>query len=236
MSVPSQTGMGVQSSAAEESSALTKVMLFAIVQLAGVIGGAVGVFYVFSSVFMNTNLFTSLPTNPTPAQVATALGPVFQDVTYIIPLALGIEIIGLLLLFLGLRGLGKVDGPRFRVPSVLTALMIVGLLLVAGGAVPLINSIPNLISQAPSSGTPSAAFMNQLSTLIGYLGIILLGGLLSLIGIIGGLILGLWRVGSRYNQTTIKIGAIFEIIPLLNIVAPILIILGASEAKQTVSR
>jgi len=58
-----------------------------------------------------------------------------------------------------------------------------------------------------------------------------IAGILALIGIIGGQILGLWRVGTRYDQTLIKLGAIFTIIPLLNIVAPILVLIGAYEAK-----
>jgi len=49
--------------------------------------------------------------------------------------------------------------------------------------------------------------------------------------LIGGQILGLWRVGTRYNETTIKVGAIFTIVPLLNIVGPILVLIGALEAK-----
>ena len=52
-----------------------------------------------------------------------------------------------------------------------------------------------------------------------------------LVGVIGGQILGLWRVGSRYNETVIKVGAIFTIIPLLNIVAPILVLIGAYQVK-----
>jgi hypothetical protein len=43
--------------------------------------------------------------------------------------------------------------------------------------------------------------------------------------------LGLWRVGTRYNETLLKVAAIFVILPLLNIVAPILVIVGAHGAK-----
>jgi hypothetical protein len=124
--------------------------------------------------------------------------------------------------------------------------LIIGVLIVAGGAVSLLNNLPTTIANAISSAnctgiyggttcTPSAAFFNQFSSVFAYIGLILLGGILSLIGYIGGLILGLWRVGSRYNQTTLKIGAIFQIIPLLQLVAPILIILGANDAKNTLS-
>jgi hypothetical protein len=57
------------------------------------------------------------------------------------------------------------------------------------------------------------------------------GALLALIGGVGGLILGVWRIGSKYDETMLKAGAIFIVIPFLNILAPILILLGASSVK-----
>lgn len=211
-------------------------MWFAVIQLVGLVAGWVVAFYAFSSVFMNANLFSTLPANPTPSQVSAAMGPVFQDVVYIIPISLGITVIGLVVLFLGFRDLAKVDSPKFSTPRTLTLLLVIGILVVGAGAVALINSLPNLISQVPTSGTPSSAFFSQLGSLVTYFGIILLGGILGLVGTIGGEILGLWRMGTRYNQTTLKVGAIFEIIPPLNIVAPILILLGALDAKNMVSK
>jgi len=233
----SSTPINTTQTTSEERSALTKVMWFGIIELVGIVAGWVAAFYLFSNLFSGT-FFTSLVNSTgtvTPAQVATAMGPVFTDITYIIPLSLGIELVGLIVLTLGFRGLARVDSQRFHVSTPFMAVLMVGLLLAAGGAVPILTSLPNIIASAPTSGTASAAFLNQFGTILAYLGLVLLGGLLSLIGYIGGLILGLWRVGSRYNQTTLKVGAIFQIIPLLNIVAPILIILGANEAKNTLS-
>jgi len=237
------TPINTMATSSEERSALSKVMWFGIIELVGIGAGWVAAFYVFTN-FFNAGVFSSLPSNPTGAQVASALGPIFQDVVYIIPLSVGIELVGLLVLTLGFRGLAKVDSPRFHISTPFMVVLIVGLLIVAGGAVPLLNSVPGMLSTAlqncsypytATTCTPSTAFFNQFSTIFVYFGLMLLGGLLTLIGYIGGLILGLWRVGSRYNQTTLKVGAIFQIIPLLNIIAPILIILGANEAKNTLS-
>jgi hypothetical protein len=237
--------MNTMTTSTEERSALTKVMWFGIIELVGIAAGWVAAFYVFSS-FFNASIFTSLGSNPTPSQVASALGPIFQDLVYIIPLSVGVELVGLFILTLGFRGLAKVDSPRFHISTPFMVVLIVGLLIVAGGAVPLLNSVPNMIANAlpncttgiygSTTCTPSAAFFNQLNSVLAYFGLILLGGLLTLVGYIGGLILGLWRVGSRYNQTTLKIGAIFQIIPLLQLVAPILVILGANEAKNALGR
>jgi len=229
----------------EERSALNKVMWFGIIQLVGIVAGWVAAFYLFSSFFYNASLLNSLGPNPSSAAVASALGPIFQDLIYIIPLALGIYLVGLIVLTLGFRGLAKVDRARFNISTPFMVVLIVGLLIAGGGGVTILNSVPSMIASASSvcnyssgaySCTPSAAFFNQFGTVFAYIGLALVGGLLALIGLIGGLILGLWRVGSRYNQTTIKIGAIFEVIPLLQIIAPILILLGANEAKNTLSK
>ncbi len=223
-------------STAEEASALGKVKWFAIIQLAGTAAGWVAGFYVFSTVFFNSALFNMGP-NPTSAQVANALGPLFQSFVYLIPLGIGIGLVGLGILTLGFRELAKVDRARFSIATPFMIVMMVGLLMLAVGGAYLLNDIPSIIANAPTqSGTPSSAFLSSMGTLAGGFALLGIGGLLAIIGVIGGLVLGLWRVGSRYNQTIIKIGAIFEIIPALNIVAPILIVLGAMEAKNSLPR
>jgi hypothetical protein len=64
----------------------------------------------------------------------------------------------------------------------------------------------------------------------------LVGGILTLVGLVGGLMLGLWRVGSRYEETLLKVAAIFVIIPFLNFVSPILVIVGAHGARARLSQ
>jgi Protein of unknown function (DUF973) len=56
-----------------------------------------------------------------------------------------------------------------------------------------------------------------------------------LIGLIGGLMLGLWRVGGRYDNSLIKISAILIIIPILDIVVPFLMIFGVWQARKKIS-
>jgi len=178
----------------------------------------------------------NLGPNPTPADVAKALGPLFQAITLIIPISAVISLVGMLLLTLGFRGLSRVDA-RFSLPSMFMIVMIIGFILAVVGVIPLVNDIPNLIAQAPTTpGAPSSAFTTLLSTLIFSIALIGLGGLLSLIGLIGGIILGLWRVGSKYDETVVKIGAIFIIIPLLDIIAPILILVGVSGVRGRLGR
>lgn len=231
MSAPG-TSFGTQPpSVPTERSALNKIMWFGIIQLVGLVAGWVLYFYVFNNLIF-TSASLNLPPNPTPQQVSSALGPLFQNLTLFIPISIGIELVAIIVLILGMREFGHVDRSSFSVPSKLVYLLAIGYLIVAAAAIPLFNSIPNIIAQAPpANATPPSAFFSAISSLLFFALIVFVGGILALIGLIGGQILGLWRVGSRYNETLLKLGAIFVIIPLLNIVAPILVLIGAYSAK-----
>ena len=138
---------------------------------------------------------------------------------------------------MALRDLAKVDNSRFSLPWKFMIVLIIGVALLAGGLIPVFNQIPNIIAQAPTGpGAPSAAFFSAISTLIFAAVLAVIGGIMALIGTIGGQILGLWRVGSKYNETIIKVGAIFVIIPLLNFVAPLLILIGAYQVRGRLSK
>jgi hypothetical protein len=219
-------------SAPDESSGLRKMMWFGILQLAGQVTGWVAYAYFFGALF-TTPFGLNLPPNPTPAQVSQALGPLFQAFTVLIPVGVAIQVAALTLLALAFRDLRKVDRAKFSTPSTLMILMVVGLIVAGAAAIPLVATIPTLIAQVPTGANPSATpvFASLISTLIIVVAIIGIGALLLLVGLIGGQILGLWRAGERYDQTTLKLGAIFAIIPLLSIVAPILVIVGAHEAR-----
>ena len=47
--------------------------------------------------------------------------------------------------------------------------------------------------------------------------------------------LGLWRVGGRYDNTLIKVSAILLIIPGVDILVPILMLIGVWQSKNKVS-
>jgi hypothetical protein len=207
-------------------------MWFGILQLATLVAGWVGGFLIAGVAFGGVTGLNLGP-NPTPSQVSAALGPLFRNLLVLVPLVALVQIASVVILFMGFRNLKRAD-PRFSVPSTLTALLLVGGVVVISGAALLLSDLPNLISQVPSiqgsAITPGLA--TAIAGVIGYFVLIVIGGLLALVGLIGGQILGLWRAGSKYNETLLKLGAIFAIIPLLNIVAPILVIVGANQAKN----
>lgn len=233
-SPPASVPPTIQGSAhPQEVSALNKVMWFGIIQIVGLVAGWVMAFYVFGAVFSSIGTL-GLGTNSTPAEVSAALGPIFRDVMLLIPVTVIVELAALVVLTLAFRDLSKVDRGRFSIPSILMILMLVGVAVQGVGLIPLLNSISDLVAQIPATPTTTLppAFFSLLSSLIFDYMLLAIAGMAALIGEIGGLILGLWRVGSRYDRTVIKIGAIFEVIPLLNVVAPILVLIGAHEAKS----
>jgi Protein of unknown function (DUF973) len=207
-------------------------MWFGIIVLAGMVSSWVIGFYVVGTMFTST-IFTNLNSTATPSQVSDALGPLFQAITYLVPVTMAIQLAGLLLLTTGFRQLRRVDQQRFSLPSNLMLVLIIGVLIAGAGVIPLFNDIPAIIAQVPSApgSTPSAALISAIGNIIIFAIVAVVGGLLALIGLIGGLILGIWRVGSRYDEALFKIGAIFVIIPFLDVVAPVLILVAAYQAK-----
>ncbi|MFG1414668.1 MAG: DUF973 family protein [Thermoplasmataceae archaeon] len=126
-----------------------------------------------------------------------------------------IGFVSILLYRAGFRDLREVDG-QFGTPYTFTTVLLVGfavlilaLLLVLGGVVALSLSL----------------------VLFGAV-LVIIAAILLLLGDIVGIILGLWRVGVRYNNTLIKVGAIFYIIPYLDVLAPVLVFIGANSVEK----
>jgi hypothetical protein len=213
-------------------SALNRLIWFGAIWIVSIAVGWALDFLVFWSTFSSSAIF-NLPTNATASQVSAALGPMFQNITILVPAIAGIQLVGIVMLTTGFREFRRIDPSKFSLPSTMMLVLIVGMVIAAVGAIPLLNSLPSIIAQAPSTNGPSqpSAFISAFGRLFLYALVLGAGGLLILIGTIGGMILGLWRVGSMYNETLLKVGAIFVIVPLLSILAPILILLGASSAR-----
>jgi hypothetical protein len=125
---------------------------------------------------------------------------------------------------------------RFRSPANLAILAIVGIgivilaeILLGVAAIDAINACKGGVYT-----TCYNAITGEIGLLLGGLGLLVLGAILLLIGGILVLI-GIWRMGTRYNQSLIKVGAILLIIPFLDIVGVILIYVGANQALTTLN-
>lgn len=119
---------------------------------------------------------------------------------------------------------------RFATPATLVLLAIVAILIfVAAG-----GYILYLVYQAilcAGSGNPITSTCFSLGTLLGFLGVIGIAAILALIGWIG-LLVGIWRLGTRYSESLFKAGAVLLIFPLLNLIGAILILVAARSARE----
>jgi hypothetical protein len=162
----------------------------------------------------------------------------FQTILNTIFLAIGAILAGVALAFLsfvlymlGFASLRKADG-RFTVPMVLLIIGILGLLLLIGFAGLYAASIHSALGCA---STDTTCQNNATSLPSGSGGLLYGGGFLAFLGLIGA-ILGLWRFGSRYQSGVTKAGAILYIIPVLAILAPILVLIGAHQVQKRLNQ
>jgi hypothetical protein len=133
------------------------------------------------------------------------------------------------LYMLSFGSLRKVDS-RFGSPFALSIVGFVGLLMELGAVALFVLDVLAIISGVNSgcASTGTCVTPGNIFTIIALIG---LGGLLSFVGWIG-LLLGLWRIGSRYDSSMTKIGAILSIVPVVNIVSPILILVGVMGVER----
>jgi Protein of unknown function (DUF973) len=210
-------------------------MWFGVLQLVGLVAGLVGYFAILGT--FSASFSTTFIQNPTPAEANAVLVPFFRDLAILSPVVASVQIASLVILAMGLRDLNRAD-KRFSVPSSLTIVELIGSLVVIAASVPLFLYLPNLFSQLASSTTTTSlppGFFSAFAPVAAYFVLIAIGGILTFVGLIGGQILGVWRVGSKYNGTLLKLGAIFAIIPVLDFVAPVLVLVGAKQAKNSLS-
>jgi hypothetical protein len=129
---------------------------------------------------------------------------------------------------LGLAKLRRAD-TTFTAPLVLVVIGLIGFLMLAAGFGLILEVVLQVLT-CGGAGNVTPGCVDGTPAGLGAL--LLLGGILpALIGWIG-LVLGLYRVGKRYSSTLTKIGGILYIIPFANLIAPILVWLGAREIEK----
>ncbi|HZW57081.1 MAG TPA: DUF973 family protein [Nitrososphaerales archaeon] len=206
-----------------DRSALAKIRLFAIVGILWIILGVIVPIFGGDTSLITAGLFGG---NAGAASIASSVA---FAVVGIIGFVLGIYAI--LKARSAFRDLSTLD-TAFRTPARLMTSLFVGLglfvlafiLIIAGVAV---GSLGAVSSSSTSSFTAGPA----LGLFIGGGVLFVVAGIALLIGVIG-MIIGLWRTGERYDNTLIKVGGILYIIPVVDIVAPILVYLGISDVQK----
>ena len=220
-----------------ESAALSRITWYAIIQIAGVAGSIVMYFLFIPGFFSKFPLASTGTTGTASASdVASWLQGLFSSLMVVIAVTFAIGLIAILLLLSAFRRLSRLDSPSFSTPATLTILLLVGMVIAGIGLIPLFWMLSSLLSNIVQNPTTYTFAGGQVADLTAAVALIVIGGILSIIGVIGGEILGLWRVGTRYDSSVIKVSAIFIVIPYLSWVGPILLLVGALDAKNKLGR
>jgi hypothetical protein len=207
---------------AADTTALGKLKIFALIGIAGI---ALGVIVPVALGAGFTSFFAF-----SPASSSTAIGSLVAvaEIIGIIGFSMGAVSIFLARSFF--KTLSSVDS-GFSTPSLLVFGLLAGLGLFVVAFIILLAFILGLFGPV---FTPSGPVSSAFGLVIGASFLIIFAAIAVLIGIIG-LILGLWRAGERYDETILKVGGILFIIPYVDIVAPILVLIGALNAQKKVS-
>jgi hypothetical protein len=222
---PAPTGPGPspQQYVDADIRALSRIRYYSVVGILGIVVSFVTTFVIVGQEFLSFSLGRgAVPAPGAPPKVYAGL---LGEYLGLMVVGAALSIAAFIFLFQGLNALGSVD-PLLRTPAKLVPLIPVGIVLVYGAVALLLDGGIN--TQAPTGYSTSPSLLGSAALLV-ILGIVLL-----LLGVVGGEILGLWRVGGRYHEDLIRAGAILLIIPVLNLVSPILVYIGSSSALSHV--
>ena len=143
-----------------------------------------------------------------------------------------VGVLGFYFLYLGFAAL-RDDDEGFLTPSRLALVGIPAVLLFGIAALLLTPQLGPLIDCISTTGISSACYSAAGTYIAGYYLVVWLGVILYVVGGIGVLI-GIWRLGSRYREVVFKVGAILLIFPAINVIGAILILVGGRQARRKV--
>lgn len=116
----------------------------------------------------------------------------------------------------------------FGAPLALGIIGVLGIFLIFLGGTLILVSILQAVGCAANGDATSCVSLSTIAAGV----YSLLGGLfLAFLGWIG-MLIGIYRIGSRYHSTVTRIGAILYIIPIVSIVAPILVFVGIHGIRK----
>jgi hypothetical protein len=154
----------------------------------------------------------------------------FGAAFYLLLLVSGaLAVVNILLLRGAFHRLAPIDA-RFSTPSKLVWVLLAGAVLAAVGLVVVLFTLQHLGNCTLNATGGFTGNCQGLATLaLGEL-ILLPGSILVIIGYIGCLI-GLWRVGERYQESSFKIGTVLLLIPLLSVAGAVLLFIAAHTTR-----
>jgi hypothetical protein len=154
-----------------------------------------------------------------------------EDILMVVLLGALITLVSLILYAISFNSFRK-TGPGFGGPMALVIIGLVGLLLVLVGFGIVLSDFFSAVACAGAGASSSCIDVSQIAGAV----LAILGGLfLAFLGWIG-LLIGIYRVGKRYDSTVTKVGAILSIIPIIGFAAPILIFIGTHQILRRIQR
>lgn len=198
-----------------DGTALSNIRVYALIGIIGLVLSVASSVMLTSANFLNA-LFPS-PTTTVALALSTVIG-----LTVLLLATVALWILSVVFARSAFGTLSNVDS-NFHTPMSLTFLLYVGFPLFLTGLV--ITFWSELAFQnAPTSGS--------------YLSILLIGVLMLFVALILlllgeiGLLLGIWRFGSRYDETLFKAAVIMYIIPFVAVIAPLLVYVAAGSVRR----
>jgi Protein of unknown function (DUF973)/zinc-ribbon domain len=211
-------------SRAVDLSALSTVTLAAVLALAGVL------LSLLITSLINVSGFVSVSTGSSGTTIS--LPPAWVWAVLLVVTA-GFDLAELLLYRSAFRSLSRGD-PRFSTPASLAIVAFIGLVLALLGVAAFLSALYSAVACA-GSGMPIPSSCLLTSTFWAGVALLGVGGLIAVIGYIGVLI-GIWRLGTRYEAPAFKVGAVLTIIPYLSVIGAILILVAARSSRGKIQR
>ncbi len=135
-----------------------------------------------------------------------------------------LAIAGIFMLYRGFGTLRELD-EKFSLGRTGTILEVVGMVMLLVGTIALISIMPSLLAVA-NGPTAGSAMQAEFGTILATIALIAVAAIITLVGMIF-VIIGLFRVGSQFNNSLVEVGAI--LILFLGIIGTILLYLGLTE-------
>jgi len=139
---------------------------------------------------------------------------------------LALALVGFLLYGRAFRTL-RDEERGFSTPASLAVVAVIGLVLVMAGLLLFLVAIAQAIACA-GTGNPLTSSCVLTGTFWDGVALLIVGLIVLLVGYIG-ILIGIWRVGTRFDNSLFKVGAILLIIPYLSVVGEILILVGVRQ-------
>jgi hypothetical protein len=209
-------------SRAVDVAALSRVALAAVLAIAGQLLGIVII------AFTNVSGLISVTTSSSGARIS--LPSPWVWVGYVLGGA-ALALTEIVLLRAAFHGLAPADR-TFSSPASLAVVALIGVVLALSGLGLFLKALYDAVACA-GTGVPITTSCLTTGTFWGGVALLGIGALLAFIGYIG-VLLGIWRLGTRYGDSKFKVGAILLIFPYINLVGGALILVAARAARAKV--